>query len=333
MEAIKLRLEDFDYNLPKEAIAQKPASPRDSAKLMVIHRETGEIDHRVFRDVTDYFNPGDILVINETKVIRARLLGKKATGANVEVFLLKKIGPNSWQTLVRPGGKIKEGTEVIFNGAKGVCTRHLSDGTRYFEFDVDDSVLEEIGEVPLPPYINEKVDDPGEYQTVYANDPGSVAAPTAGLHFTPELLEKIEKMGVKILRISLDIGLDTFKPIETENIEEHEMHSESYRISEEVAHEIKNKKGRLFAVGTTVVRTLESWAETGKLQDDTRLYIYPPYEFKAVDAMITNFHIPKSSLVVLVSAFSNRKLVMRAYGTALDAGYRFFSFGDACLFL
>jgi len=328
-----LRLEDFDYELPKEAIAQAPVHPRDRAKLMVIHRDTKEIEDKIFYEIVDYLNAGDLLVVNETKVIRARLMGKKPTGARVEIFLLKKVAPHVWHTLVRPGSKVKEGTKVILNGATGECVRHLEDGTRYFEFDVDDEKLEKIGEVPLPPYIHKPVEDPNEYQTVYANVPGSVAAPTAGLHFTLELLEKIKKMGVKVLKVSLDVGLDTFKPIETENVEDHKMHTEFYRISDDVVKEIENRKGKIFAVGTTVVRTLESWAKTGRLSGYTDLYIYPPYKFQIVDALITNFHIPKSSLIVLVSAFAGRELVMQAYKRALKSGYRFFSFGDACLFL
>jgi len=328
-----LRLEDFDYYLPKSAIAQNPVTPRDHAKLMVIHRDTRKIEHRIFYNIIDYLNPNDLLIVNETKVIRARLIGHKTTGAKVEVFLLKKIEDKIWQTLVKPGGKIKVGTEIIFNGAKGKCVEHLDDGTRYFEFDVEDDELEKIGEIPLPPYITKTTADPSEYQTVYAKDPKSVAAPTAGLHFTEELLEKISAMGVKILKITLDVGLDTFRPIETDEVEAHKMHTEFYRIPPEVISEIVNKKGKVFAVGTTVVRTLESWAKTGNLYGNTSLYIYPPYEFKVVDAMITNFHIPKSSLIVLVSAFAGRDLVMEAYKSALENEYRFFSFGDACLFI
>jgi S-adenosylmethionine:tRNA ribosyltransferase-isomerase len=328
-----VRLEDFDYYLPKSAIAQSPVTPRDHAKLMVIHRDRDEIEHKIFYNIVEYLKPGDLLVLNETKVIRARLIGRKSTGAKIEVFLLKKIDEKRWQTLVRPGSKVKEGNEILFNGARGLCVKHLNDGTRYFEFDVDDSKLEEIGEIPLPPYITKPIENPSEYQTIYAKDPGSVAAPTAGLHFTEQLLDEIKSMGVRILKITLNVGLDTFKPIETEEIEEHKMHTEFYRIPEEVAYEINNRKGRLFAVGTTVVRTLESWAKTGKLYGDTNLYIYPPYEFKVVDALITNFHIPRSSLILLVSAFAGRDKVMGAYKTALEDGYRFFSFGDACLFI
>uniref|UniRef100_A0A7V3REB4 S-adenosylmethionine:tRNA ribosyltransferase-isomerase n=1 Tax=Mesoaciditoga lauensis TaxID=1495039 RepID=A0A7V3REB4_9BACT len=328
-----MRLEDFDYYLPKSAIAQSPVTPRDHAKLMVIHRDRDEIEHKIFYNIVEYLKPGDLLVLNETKVIRARLIGRKSTGAKIEVFLLKKIDEKRWQTLVRPGSKVKEGNEILFDGARGLCVKHLNDGTRYFEFDVDDSKLEEIGEIPLPPYITKPIENPSEYQTIYAKDPGSVAAPTAGLHFTEQLLDEIKSKGVRILKITLNVGLDTFKPIETEEIEEHKMHTEFYRIPEEVAYEINNRKGRLFAVGTTVVRTLESWAKTGKLYGDTNLYIYPPYEFKVVDALITNFHIPRSSLILLVSAFAGRDKVMGAYKTALEDGYRFFSFGDACLFI
>ncbi len=334
MEDNILKLENFDYEFPRKAIAQTPIYPRDHAKLMVIHRSTGNIEDRIFYEISNYLSSGDLLVVNETKVIRARLFGKKPTGARIEVFLLRKIGPCTWHTLVRPGSKVKEGTEVIFNNnAKGKCIRHLKDGTRYFEFDVDDDELEKIGKIPLPPYITKPIDDPDDYQTVYANVPGSVAAPTAGLHFTSELLEKIENMGVKILKVSLDVGLDTFKPIKVEEVEKHKMHTEFYRIDEKVAKEIKSRSGKVFAVGTTVVRTLESWAKTGKLSGYTDLYIYPPYKFQIVDALITNFHIPKSSLLVLVSAFAGRELVMKAYKKALESSYRFFSFGDACLFL
>ncbi|BBJ28945.1 tRNA preQ1(34) S-adenosylmethionine ribosyltransferase-isomerase QueA [Athalassotoga saccharophila] len=328
-----MKIEDFDYYLPESLIAQSPVNPRDHSKLMVIHKETGEIEHRIFYNIIDYLNKDDLLILNETKVIRARLIGKKETGANVEVFLLKKVDDKRWQTLVRPGGKIKEGTKIIFNGAEGICVKHLSDGTRYFEFNVGDEELERIGEIPLPPYIKKPLEDPSRYQTVYAKDPGSVAAPTAGLHFTDRLLDEISAKGVKILKVTLDVGLDTFRPIHEKEIEDHKMHTENYRIPEEVIEEIKHKKGRVIAVGTTVVRTLESWAKTGQLHGDTSLYIYPPYKFKVVEGLITNFHLPKSSLIVLVSAFAGRELVMKAYKMAVENGYRFFSFGDACLFI
>ncbi len=329
-----MKLREFDYFLPKEAIAQVPATPRDSAKMMVIHRKSGKIEHRIFRNVVDYLEAEDILVLNETKVIKARLIGRKTTGARIEIFLLKKIENGLWQTLVRPGRKVKTGTEVILkDGVRAKCVRHLSDGSRYFEFNATDEELEAIGEVPLPPYITSRESKPEDYQTVFAKMPGSVAAPTAGLHFTNELLKKIEEKGVKILKITLHVGLDTFKPIEEEEIESHKMHTEFYNVPEEVAHEIEGKRGKVIAVGTTVVRSLESWKRSGKLSGYTDLYIYPPYRFKAVDALITNFHIPRSSLIVLVSAFASRELVMKAYKIALENDYRFFSFGDVCLFL
>lgn len=328
-----MKIEDFDYYLPDSAIAQSPTIPRDHARLMVIHKDTKEIEHKFFYNILDYLKKDDLMILNETKVIRARLTGKKETGADVEVFLLKNIDRRIWQTLVRPGGKIKEGTKVIFNGAIGTCVKHLDDGTRYFEFDVGDDELEKIGEIPLPPYITKPLEDPSQYQTVYAKVPGSVAAPTAGLHFTENLLDKISEMGVKILKITLDVGLDTFRPIKTREVENHKMHSEFYRIPQEVVKEIENKRGRVIAVGTTVVRTLESWAKTGKSYGDTSLYIYPPYEFKVVEGLITNFHLPKSSLIILVSAFAGRELVMKAYKTAVENGYKFFSFGDACFFI
>ncbi len=329
-----MKLEEFDYHLPKEAIAQMPAEPRDSAKLMVIRRSNGEIEHKIFRDVKDYLEAGDLLILNETKVIKARLLGKKPTGAKVEIFLLEKIDERTWHTLVRPGRKVKSGTEVILrNGIIAKCVQHLEDGTRYFEFSASDDELDKIGEVPLPPYITSRESKPEDYQTVFARVPGSVAAPTAGLHFTEKLLDEIEKKGVKILKITLNVGLDTFKPIEEEEIETHKMHTEFYSVPQNVALEIEKKKGKVVAVGTTVVRSLESWKKTGKLSGYTDLYIYPPYEFQAVDALITNFHIPRSSLIVLVSAFAGRELVMKSYKIALKKGYRFFSFGDACLFL
>ncbi len=333
-----MKVSDFDFDLPEDLIAQNPAEPRDSARLMVLKRNSGEIEHRIFRDVLEYLKEGDVLILNNTKVIPARLLGRKVTGARIEVFLLEKVEDGVWRCLVRPGSKMKVGSELIFkNGLSGKVIGRKEDGTRIVEFSTkrDDEIFRS-GEVPLPPYIKNRAVDPNEYQTVYAQREGAVAAPTAGLHFTRKLLSEIENMGVKISYITLHVGLGTFRPVKVENIEDHEMEEEFYHVPRETVNVIRNAEGRIIAVGTTVVRTLETMARlpqrdeyTGK----TKLFIYPPFEFKIVDSLITNFHLPRSTLLMLVSAFAGLDLMKKAYKIAVEKRYRFFSFGDAMLIL
>ena len=336
-----MRTEEFDFYLPKELIAQRPAEPRDSSRLMVIRRRTGEIKHRIFRDIVNYLNPGDLLVLNTTKVIPARLRGHKITGAKVEVFLLEKMGVGLWKCLVRPGSKVKPGTVVIFDGGlRARCLERMESGTRLMEFDPpDDDLLFSRGEIPLPPYVESGPEDPSAYQTVYAEHEGAVAAPTAGLHFTEELLKKIRSKGVRLAEVVLHVGLGTFRPVKVENVEDHRMESEFYWVPSETVRLLKETKssgGRIVAVGTTVVRTLETIArlpERDEYSGKTDLFIYPPFEFKLVDALVTNFHLPRSTLIMLVAAFTGLDLVKRAYNIAVKEGYRFFSFGDATLIL
>ena len=336
-----MRVDEFDFHLPKELIAQKPAEPRDSARLMVLDRRTGKIEHRIFRDIVEYLNEGDLLVLNNTKVIPARLLGRKTTGAKVEVFLLEKIGEGVWRCLVRPGSKLKVGSEVVFkNGLTGKIIERLEDGTRLVEFSQkEDSEIFSAGEVPLPPYIENPSVDPERYQTVYAKEEGAVAAPTAGLHFTKDLLKKIEDKGVRIAYVTLHVGLGTFRPVKVENVEDHEMEEEFFRVPRETVvliRETKRAGKRVIAVGTTVVRTLETIArlpEKEEYSGKTDLFIYPPFEFKMVDSLITNFHLPRSTLLMLVSAFAGLDLIKKAYRIAVEERYRFFSFGDAMLIL
>lgn len=332
------KLSDYDYHLPDEMIAQTPAEPRDSCKFMVIDKKTGEIEHKIFKEVIDYLNSGDILVVNNTKVIPARIYGQKTTGANVEILLLEKLEEdNSWKCLVKPGGKIKVDTEIIFSDKlKGLVTKHNDDGSRNIKFIGENiwNEINEIGETPLPPYITNKIDDDSKYQTKYAKKEGAVAAPTAGLHFTDELLNKIKEKGVHIEEVTLHVGLGTFRPIDVEDIRDHEIHEEYYEVKKETFEKIQKAKengNNIIAVGTTVVRTLESIAINKKLMGKTGIYIYPPYEFKIVDKLITNFHLPKSSLLLLVSAFSDKDIIMNAYEEAKANNYRFFSFGDAML--
>jgi S-adenosylmethionine:tRNA ribosyltransferase-isomerase len=330
-------LEQYDYELPEELIAQEPVEPRDNCKLMVLNRRVKSIEHKVFRDIKNYLRPGDLLVLNNTRVIPARLYGKKETGAKVEVLLLEKDGNDkTWKALVKPGGKIKKGNKLIFEDDL-VCTvvEHLEDGSRILEFDDPNffSKLPRIGEVPLPPYIKKQIDDPEKYQTTYAKNNGAVAAPTAGLHFTQELIDELTDYGVNFTEITLHVGLGTFRPVKEPDIRNHQIHEEYYTVPKSVLHDIVRAKAngkRVIATGTTVVRTLESIARNpDKLAGKTDLYIYPPFEFKIIDAMITNFHLPRSSLLFLVSAFADRDFIMNSYEIAKENKYRFFSFGDA----
>ncbi|MBQ4282784.1 MAG: tRNA preQ1(34) S-adenosylmethionine ribosyltransferase-isomerase QueA [Lachnospira sp.] len=339
-----MNLHDFYYDLPEELIAQDPLSDRSSSRLMVLDKETGAVSHKVFKDIIDYLNPGDCLVINDTKVLPARLIGEKeGTGAAVEVLLLTRKNDlkDTWEVLVKPGKKARPGAKIIFGGGKlvGEIIDIVEEGNRLIQFTYDgifEEILDELGQMPLPPYITHKLEDKNRYQTVYAKHQGSAAAPTAGLHFTPELLEAIEKKGVDIARVTLHVGLGTFRPVKVENILEHHMHSEFYMVDEEAAEKINRAKangGRVISVGTTSTRTLESVAaEDGTIKPCsgwTQIFIYPGYEFKCIDNLITNFHLPESTLVMLVSALAGRENVLNAYKIAVEEKYRFFSFGDA----
>ena len=337
-----MKLSDFMYDLPEERIAQTPVEPRDHSRLMVLHRDTHEIEHKHFYDIVDYLNPGDCLVINETKVIPARLYGERPTGGACEVLLLKQLGPKRWETLVRPGKKLRPGAEMIFGDGRLRCrvVETTDDGGRIVEFECEGSfeaALDALGEMPLPPYIHEKLQDRDRYQTVYAKQDGSAAAPTAGLHFTPELLSRIREKGVDIVPVLLHVGLGTFRPVKVENIEEHQMHSEYFEVTEDAAQRVNAahaRGGRVVAVGTTSVRTLESAAEDSRLvarRGDTSIFIKPGYRWQLVDALITNFHLPGSTLLMLVSALYDREHILAAYEEAVRDEYRFFSFGDAML--
>ena len=337
-----MKLEEFDYNLPEELIAQVPIQKRDESRLMIVDRKNRTIEDKVFKDIIDYLEPGDCLVRNNTKVIPARLYGKKDTGANVEFVLLKQIEGDVWESIVRPGNKLKPGARVIFGDGllNAEILEILDDGTRKVKFEYDgifNEILDKIGLMPLPPYIHESLKENNRYQTVYAKYEGSAAAPTAGLHFTPELLKKIEEKGIKIANVTLHVGIGTFRPVKEENIEEHKMHTEHFYIKQEdVAkiNETKKNGKRVIAVGTTSCRVLETVADgkTGlvkQIESDTGIYIYPGYRFKCVDGLITNFHLPKSTLLMLVSAFADREFILEAYNKAVEEKYRFFSFGDA----
>ena len=337
-----MKTSDFDYELPPERIAQTPVEPRDHSRLMVLHRNSGEIEHRHFYDIVEYLNPGDVLVVNETRVIPARLYGERPTGGACEVLLLKQLGPKRWETLVRPGKKLRPGAQVIFGDGRltGRVLENTDVGGRVVEFECEGSfeaALDALGEMPLPPYIHEKLRDRDRYQTVYAKQDGSAAAPTAGLHFTPELLERIRAKGVEIVPVLLHVGLGTFRPVKAENVEDHEMHSEYFEVSEAAAARVnaaRDRGSRIIAVGTTSVRTLESAAREGRLtatRGDTNIFIKPGYRFQLVDALITNFHLPGSTLIMLVSALYDREKILAAYKVAVDMEYRFFSFGDAML--
>lgn len=341
-----MKVADFNYELPKELIAQHPYDKRDEARLMVLDKENKKIEHKVFKDVIDYLNPGDCLVINNTKVIPARLYGKKDTGANVEFLLLKRIEGDNWEAMVRPGNKLKPGSKVIFGDGllKATVEEILEGGNRRVSFEYDgifNEILDQIGMMPLPPYITEASrEDNEKYQTVYAKYEGSAAAPTAGLHFTEELLEKIKAKGVDVANVTLHVGIGTFRPVKVENVEEHEMHSEHYYIKKEDADKINKAKEsghKVIAVGTTSCRVLESVAdENGKLKEvegDTSIFIYPGYKFKCIDSLITNFHLPESTLIMLVSSLAGKDFIMKAYNEAVEEKYKFFSFGDAMIIL
>ena len=334
-------LKEFYYDLPEELIAQVPIQKRDESRLMVLDRKKQTIEHKIFKDILDYLKPGDCLVRNNTKVIPARIYGKKETGANVEFLLLNNIEGDIWEAIVRPGNKLHIGTKVSFG--EGLLDAEIlevmEDGTRKVKFTYNgifNEILDKIGLMPLPPYIHEELKEKDRYQTVYAKYQGSAAAPTAGLHFTEELLEKIKAKGVEIANVTLHVGIGTFRPVKVEKIEEHHMHSEHYYIKKEDAEKINNAKkngGRIISVGTTSCRVLESIAnENGLVQEtegDTSIFIYPGYKFKCIDALITNFHLPESTLLMLVSALAGKDYIMKAYKEAVEKKYRFFSFGDA----
>jgi S-adenosylmethionine:tRNA ribosyltransferase-isomerase len=337
-----LKVKDFHFDLPKELIAQHPLEKRDESRLMVVNKTNNEIEHKKFKDIIEYLNPGDCLVLNDTRVLPARLLGTKGgTGGKMEFLLLKRIDQNHWETLVKPGKRAKIGTTFIFgNGELKAEVISVSEGgSRIVKFEFEgifEEVLDKLGEMPLPPYITEKLEDKERYQTVFSKEAGSAAAPTAGLHFTEDLLQKIKAKGVKVAFVTLHVGLGTFRPVKAEVVEEHEMHSEYYMLSSETAkiiNDAREKGGRVIAVGTTSNRTLESIAdEQGKVCEKsgwTDIFIYPGYKFKIVNALITNFHLPESTLIMLVSAFAGQDLVMGAYDMAVKEEYRFFSFGDA----
>lgn len=337
-----MKVSDFDYELPEELIAQHPYDKRDEARLMVLHRDTKEIEHKVFKDIIDYLEPGDCLVINDTKVIPARLYGKKDTGANVEFLLLKRIENDDWEAMVRPGNKLKTGAKVTFGD--GLLNAEILDtlpgGNRKVRFTYNgifNEILDQIGLMPLPPYIKENIKEENEkYQTVYAKYEGSAAAPTAGLHFTEELLEKIKEKGIDIAKVTLHVGIGTFRPVKVENVEEHQMHSEHFFVKQSEADKINKTREtghRVIAVGTTSCRVLESVSdENGKVKEietDTSIFIYPGYKFKCVDCLITNFHLPQSTLIMLVSTLAGKEFIMKAYNEAVKEKYKFFSFGDA----
>lgn len=335
-------LRDFNYDLPEELIAQDPLEDRSSSRLMVLHKDTGRIEHKIFRNIIDYLNPGDCLVINDTKVIPARLMGiKEDTGAAIEVLLLKRNADDVWECLVKPGKKARTGARIVFGEGLlvGEIVDVIEDGNRMIKFHYEgifEEILDKLGQMPLPPYITHKLQDKNRYQTVYARNEGSAAAPTAGLHFTKELLDKIKEKGVNVVSITLHVGLGTFRPVKVDKIEEHHMHTESYNISKEAADTINRTRaagGRVIAVGTTSCRTLESAAADDgtipAISGDTDIFIYPGYKFKAIDCLITNFHLPESTLIMLVSALAGRDNIMNAYETAVKERYRFFSFGDA----
>lgn len=342
-----MQKQDFYYDLPKERIAQTPIEPRDHSKMMVLHRDTDEIEHKHFYDILDYLNENDCLILNDTRVLPARLYGEKEeTGARVEFLLLNQKENDVWEVITGPGRRAKVGAKFSFGGGilKAEVLEVLENGNRLARFFYDgDSifpVLEKVGEMPLPHYITEKVEDGERYQTVYSKELGSAAAPTAGLHFTPEILEKIQKKGVKIGFVTLHVGIGTFRPVKADNIEDHKMHAEHYHLSEETAaliRETKKNGGRVIAVGTTSCRTLESVAtfhgEICAADGWTNIFIYPGYKFKCIDALLTNFHLPESTLIMLVSAFYDREKVLQAYKEAVEKEYRFFSFGDSMLLL
>ncbi len=340
-----MKVSDFNYELPEELIAQVPITNRDSSRLMVLNKELKTIEHKIFKDIIDYLEPGDCLVRNNTKVIPARLYGKKETGANIEFLLLNNIEGDTWETIVRPGNKLHIGTKVIFEN--GILEAEVLDtmpgGTRKVVFHykgIFNEILDQIGLMPLPPYIHKTLKEKDRYQTVYAKFDGSAAAPTAGLHFTNELLEKIQEKGIQIANVTLHVGIGTFRPVKEEEVEKHDMHSEHFYIKEKDAEKINNAKRsghRVIAVGTTSCRVLESVADSDgfvkETEGDTKIFIYPGYKFKCLDALITNFHLPQSTLLMLVSALAGKEFILDAYNKAVKEKYRFFSFGDAMLIL
>jgi len=336
-----MKKSDFNFNLPDELIAQTPIEQRDASRLLALEKESGSISHHTFSDIIDFLNPGDCLVLNDSRVIPARVFGKRKTGGAVEVLLLKDLGNDCWEALTRPGRKTRTGEKIIFGDGslEATVVDEIDDGKRIIQFSYKGifmEILEKLGQMPLPPYIHEKLDDQERYQTVYSKNTGSAAAPTAGLHFTDELLKKIQKKGVNIAFVTLHVGLGTFRPVKAELIEDHIMHSEYYEIPDDSAELIMKTKasgGRIIAVGTTSCRTLESAFSNDKKiikqSGNTEIFIYPGYKFNVVDALITNFHLPESTLIMLVSALAGRDNIMNAYNTAIDERYRFFSFGDA----
>ena len=340
-----MKVSDFNYNLPEELIAQTPIKKRDESRLMVLNRNSKTIEHKIFKDIIEYLKPGDVIVRNNTKVLPARIYGKKETGANVEFLLLKNIEGDIWESIVRPGNKLHIGTKVIFG--EGILKAEILDvlpgGTRKVKFQYNgifNEILDEIGLMPLPPYIHEELKEKDRYQTVYAKFQGSAAAPTAGLHFTDELLEKIRLKGIEIVNVTLHVGIGTFRPVKVENIEEHNMHSEHFYIKKEDVEIINNAKKegrRVIAVGTTSCRVLESIADENGMvretEEDTNIFIYPGYKFKCIDGLITNFHLPESTLLMLVSALAGKEFIMGAYEEAVKERYRFFSFGDAMMII
>lgn len=338
-----MKTKDFDYPLPERLIAQDPLEDRAGSRLMVLKKETGEVSHRAFRDIKEYLKPEDCLVLNNTKVIPARLIGEKeGTGAKIELLLLKRKEDNVWETLVKPGKKARPGTKLQFEGGilKGEILEMAEEGNRLVQFSyqgIFEEILDALGQMPLPPYITHQLKDKNRYQTVYARHQGSAAAPTAGLHFTKELLGEIEEMGTAIAYVTLHVGLGTFRPVKAEDVDSHHMHSEFYSIEPKEAEKINRAKeagGRIICVGTTSCRTVESAAENGRVKagsGNTEIFIYPGYQFRILDALITNFHLPQSTLLMLVSALAGREHVLAAYKEAVDQEYRFFSFGDAML--
>lgn len=336
-----MRTEDFDYNLPEELIAQHPADKRDFSRLMVVDRKTGQREDKHFYDIIDYLNEGDLLVMNDTRVIPARLFGHRPDKEEkIEVFLLENIEKDKWEVLVKPGKKMKIGTKCIFSDELSLEVVDIKeDGNRVVEFSYEgifQEILDRLGNMPLPPYIKEKLKDKERYQTVYSKNPGSVAAPTAGLHFTKELLKKIEDKGVNLAFITLNVGLGTFRPVKVDDVKNHKMHSEYYQISKETAdliNETKKNNKRIISTGTTTTRTLESvFKKNGQIKEDsgwTDIFIYPGFKFNVIDCQITNFHLPKSTLIMLVSALANKEIILDAYKDAVEKKYRFFSFGDA----
>jgi len=336
-----MKVEEFDYDLPERLIAQKPIENRDESRLMILNKETGEINEKIFYGIVDLLNKEDLLILNNSKVIPARLYGEKVpTGTDIEVLLLTRLNNNRWEVLVKPGKRVKKGVKVSFGNGElvGKAVEYTEFGGRIMEFEYEgefEKILDKLGRMPLPPYIKEDLDEPERYQTVYAEKRGSVAAPTAGLHFTPELLEKIKEKGVQVKYITLHVGLGTFRPVRTDKVEDHDMHSEYIEVDQEVVEEIKKikqGKGRVISVGTTVTRALETVAENGPLEEFkgwTDIFIYPGYNFKVIDALITNFHLPKSTLLMMISALAGKEKIMTAYGKAVKEEYRFYSLGDA----